>query len=207
MGFIGLCTWNVSRAVMGFAAVHTVPGHHTCRGLPPAALGGPAGCALLCSRRNETGCSADDLCTATVEDGTFACKENQGEVWIGWITSLAQWAYSGGIALTVAFPSYRLWRVSTVWLPAFVVLLVPALRVSGGGLFEAAWGGPLVLLGALLLRGSNGYLETMQWRYIAHRWGSEAQSVSLAFGAVSMAISLFGSLASTALIEAGVVGN
>jgi hypothetical protein len=32
------------------------------------------------------------------------------------------------------------------------------------GTFENPWGGPFVLCSALLVRGVDGYLETMVWR-------------------------------------------
>ena len=50
-------------------------------------------------------------------------------------------------------PSYRMWRVSIVWLGAFVVLMLPA--AVADGTFETAWGGPLVLGAALTLRLSD----------------------------------------------------
>ena len=50
-------------------------------------------------------------------------------------------------------PSYNLWQVSIVWVGAFVLLMFPAAMANGT--FETAWGGPLVLGAALLLRLSD----------------------------------------------------
>ena len=107
MSVISTCTWTVSRSSMGFATTHTVPGHHLCR----------PECAAFCSSLmdharpdNKSACAAEPVCTVMSadvmggrsDDGAgreatallWQCAENRGEYWLGWMTSLAQWAYT-----------------------------------------------------------------------------------------------------------------
>jgi type IV secretory pathway TrbD component len=150
----------------------------------------------------------DKTCAAGVTDkGDFVCQEDKGELWIGWITSLAQWAYTSGICLTILIPSFDLWRVSLLWSVGFSMLMTSA--VVRDGMFETHWGGPFVLCSALLVRGADGYLETMIWRVIAHQYRPQGceQHVVLFYGLMAMAVNLVGSTASDWLIQTGLIGD
>ncbi len=115
-GVVGMCTWSTARSMMGFAATHTVVGHHACRSLPVSNrsdfTNGLSGCALFCAQYgdptmsplNRTGCASQAACTivtiaANSDDLTphATCTENRGEYWVGWITALAQFAFAAGI--------------------------------------------------------------------------------------------------------------
>ena len=199
IAFVTMCTWSVSRAVMGFSAAHTVIGHHACE----------PNCATICATyANKTACVHENTCAAGVTDhGGFVCQEDKGELWIGWITSLAQWAYTSGICFTMLIPSFDLWRVSLLWSVGFGMLMTSA--VVRDGMFETHWGGPFVLCSALLVRGADGYLETMIWRVIAHQYRSQRceQDVVLFYGLMAMAVNLVGSTASDWLIQTGLIGD
>ena len=43
------------------------------------------------------------------------------------MTSLAQWAYTFGIGLTIIAPSFQLWRISLIWVLGFSVLFLTAM--------------------------------------------------------------------------------
>jgi hypothetical protein len=135
MSTISMCTWTVTRSSMGFATTHTVAGHHLCR--PECA----SWCASLVDPsqpKNRTACAAVSMCTVVSSavmsggggggggnddgrgtssggEGGWQCSENRGEVWLGWMTALAQWAYTAGIGLTIVLPSFKLWRISTLY--------------------------------------------------------------------------------------------
>lgn len=200
VAFVTMCTWSVSRAVMGFAAAHTVIGRHACE----------PNCGTSCGRynNNQTACMQRQVCIVGATDhGGFVCQENKGEMWIGWITSLAQWAYTCGILFTILLPSFNLWIVSILWSAGFGMLMTSA--VVRNGMFETQWGGPFVLCSALLVRGADGYLETMVWRVIAHRYGPQGdeQQVVLFFGLMAVVVNLVGSAASEWLIQTGLIGD
>ena len=200
IGVVTMCTWSVSRAVMGYAAAHTVPGHHLCRNRV-------GGCAKFCgSLADHATCLGTPGCVPT--DGSApVCREDKGERVIGWITSLAQLAYTAGISLTIALPSFRLWSISILWFAGFALMVWPAVTIHSS-LFEREWGKALVLVSALLVRGVDGYLETMVWRYIAHRYGPrDEQAVTLFFGIVAMLVNLAGSSIAEALIHVGVIAD
>eukprot|EP01052_Picozoa_sp_SAG31_P033051 SAG31_NODE_3687_length_3987_cov_4.811214_4_plen_621_part_00 len=237
MAIIAMCTWTVSRAVMGFATTHTVVGHHRCHD-DPAGDNGLAGCNKLCSQYEaptvltganvdrELGhnqvcsklCKDEDLlcmklcnlctdqtvCTAgTSADGDFECRENRGEVWLQWMTALAQWAYTGGIGLTIVAPSFHLWRISALWTAAFATLLVIAM--VGDGTFETKWAGPTVVGAALLVRATDGYMGIMVFRYVASKFPADAESVTVSFGIFGMVVNVFGAVVSSALVESGII--
>ena len=276
MGVIAMCTWTVSRAVMGFASTHTVFLHHECHHLPK--LMGPrpacghdcweiledlAGCdrychevewnvrnpsadelkqrdeecQLACEARNQRDltdlpctagcgetsatdvenmvklyCQAETACTAaemTSETHFFAkqqvCRENRGEAWLQLMTAGAQWSYTAGIGLTIAAPSFQLWRISTIWVAAFGTLLVIAM--VGDGTFETDFWGYVVVGSALLVRMMDGYIGIMVFRFIAAKHGENEQSITVFFGVVAMVINFFGSIVSTVLVETGIIAD
>ena len=107
-GFVGMCTWSIARSMMGFAATHTVIGHHKCRDLMESHRDGQShrlsGCALFCAQyTNHSSCIAQGACVVAINATQGAdtlhatCTENRGEFWVGWMTSLAQFAFSAGI--------------------------------------------------------------------------------------------------------------
>ena len=97
LGVVAMCTWTVSRAVMGFGTAHTVRsspalppapltalcpgqvmGHHLCHHMAAAEEGGPAGCTKLCSQlldpsdpANQTACAAASVCSVFPGEGKY----------------------------------------------------------------------------------------------------------------------------------------
>ena len=302
LGFIAMCTWTVSRAVMGFASTHTVFGHHNCHNLPelmerPPSCGddcwerldGLAGCDLHCSaiewavrnpsadelKRNDADCQqacrarneqvrltsaflprhsfshtslkspcaeqdgtdgscdggcdeltaaevehmvkvrclAETACTAAellVQEGGMeskqqVCRENRGESWLQLMTAGAQWSYTAGIGLTIAAPSFRLWRISTIWVASFGTLLIIAM--VGDGTFETDFWGYVVVGSALGVRMMDGYIGIMVFRVIAAQHEENEQSITVFFGVVAMVINFCGSIVSTVLVETGIIAD
>ena len=147
------------------------------------------------------------------------------------MTSLAQWAYTFGIGLTIIAPSFQLWRISLIWVLGFSVLFLTAMcagltcasiacllnsraellgfvvRRVGDGTFETSWGGPLVVASALLVRGTDGYIGIMAMRYIAVTYKEDKEAVTITFGVIGMTINFFGAIVSTALVETGVIAD
>ena len=66
-----------------------------------------------------------------------------------------------------------------------------------------------MLCSALLVRGVDGYLETMVWRVVAHRYGpmGDEQQVVIFFGLMGMVVNLVGSSVSDWLIQTGFIGD
>jgi hypothetical protein len=274
MGVIAMCTWTVSRAVMGFASTHTVFRHHECHHLPQLIerrplcgqgcwemLEGLAGCdrychevewnvrnpsadelkrldaecQLACEARNQRDgtdwpcdagcpesstaevenmvklqCQAETACTPaemTSETGTTrqVCRENRGEAWLQLMTAGAQWSYTAGIGLTIAAPSFHLWRISTIWVAAFGTLLIIAM--VGDGTFETDFWGYVVVASALLVRMMDGYIGIMVFRFIAATNSENEQSITVFYGVVALVINFFGSIVSTVLVETGIIAD
>ena len=121
------------------------------------------------------------------------------------MTAGAQWSYTAGIGLTIAAPSFQLWRISTIWVAAFGTLLVIAM--VGDGTFETDFWGYVVVGSALLVRMMDGYIGIMVFRFIAAKHGENEQSITVFFGVVAMVINFFGSIVSTVLVETGIIAD
>lgn len=95
LGFIAMCTWTVSRAVMGFASAHTITNHHACHHLPAVTAGdgglidneleGQEGCERFCSEIETRimNPSEDDLKAAdqVCNDACLARNVAEGTIW------------------------------------------------------------------------------------------------------------------------------
>ena len=100
---------------------------------------------------------------------------------------------------------FQLWRISTLWVAAFTTLLVIAM--VGDGTFEADFWGYVVVMSALVVRMMDGYIGIMVFRFIAAKHEENEQSITVFFGVTAMVINFFGSIASTVLVETGIIAD
>ena len=127
------------------------------------------------------------------------CAEDQGEEWLQWAVSLAQWSYTAGIGMTVVAPNLDMVVLSVTWLGAFcVVVAMAALR---DGQFEFEGSGALLVFSACVVRALDGFLEVIIFRYIAVKFPREKAHVTVFMGIIEKLVGFAFIAVTSTLVE------
>lgn len=191
--FMAIGSWCLVRAALPFAITHTVHGHAACA----------PDCSVLCSSLTFDRCAELQACRWMHSEHT--CIENHAEEYLEWSTSLSQWAFAGGVCFTAMLPTKRIFFVPLVWM--LPVALISAAASDREGLFEFRSAGLVVLCSLLLSRFCQGYFEVMQYRYIADKYGSDAEAVVVFVGILLLASGLLGGVATQFVVDTGLFAD
>lgn len=194
--FMSTGSFVVLRSALPFATARVIPGHSACR----------PGCSAFC-RAIPTAYDCHDIpaCSWLGENAT--CIENRGADELQWATSTAQWAFAAGSWLTVPLPTMRIFFVPVLWLAPFGYVCTLALGGVGGSVFESKSSAVLLLCSVLAVRLFQGYFEVMMYRYVAHKYGEDAERVTIFLGIALMLLAALTGTATTLLVELNVFSD